>query len=203
MSTACRPTGRSVRARVRLASRSAATQPGGWSASTAATRKLEGGAFITPYSSLALLASWILRQGRPRSPVSPPALRREVQDGLKLVQERHEGDPPKVAAETAVPSTEGADERPASPVPAERFGLLQALLAYLLDACGEEDSAVIPAADLLERFNLPEESLDEHLQLLNLVNFGEAVTRSTPSCTATRSTSTRSSSETRSGHPRA
>ena len=134
--------------------------------------KLEGGAFVTPYSSLALLASWILRQEGRAVPVSPPALRREVQDGLKLVQERHEGDPPKVAAEAAVPSTEGADERPASPVPAERFGLLQALLAYLLDACGEEGSAVIPAADLLERFNLPEESLDEHLQLLNLVNFG-------------------------------
>ena len=135
--------------------------------------KLDNGAFVTPYSNIALLASWILRQEGRAVPVSPPELRREVQAGLKLVQERHEGDLPKVAAEATVPDIEEADERPASPaVPPERFGLLQALLAYLLDACGEDSSAVIPAADLLERFNLPEQSLDEHLQLLNLVNFG-------------------------------
>jgi proteasome accessory factor BC len=135
--------------------------------------KLDNGAFVTPYSNIALLASWILRQEGRAVPVSPPELRREVQAGLKLVQERHEGDLPKVAAEAKVPDIEEADERPASPaMPPERFGLLQALLAYLLDACGEDSSAVIPAADLLERFNLPDESLDEHLQLLNLVNFG-------------------------------
>ncbi len=134
--------------------------------------KLEDGAFVTPYSSLALLASWILRQEGRAVPVSPPELGREVQAGLKLVQERHEGDPPKVAAAAEVPDTDEANERPASPVPPERFGLLQALLAYLLDACGDDSSAVIPAADLVQRFHIPEESLDEHLQLLNLVNFG-------------------------------
>ena len=31
---------------------------------------------------------------------------------------------------------------------------------------------MIPAAELLERFPIPEDQLDEHLQLLNLVNFG-------------------------------
>jgi proteasome accessory factor C len=31
---------------------------------------------------------------------------------------------------------------------------------------------VIPASDIVERFNIPAESLEEHLQLLNLVNFG-------------------------------
>src|SRR5439155_12768926 len=63
-------------------------------------------------------------------------------------------------------------ERPASPVPPERFGLLQALLAYLLDRCGDEAEATIPAVEIGERFNIPPESLEEHLQLLNLVNFG-------------------------------
>jgi proteasome accessory factor C len=31
---------------------------------------------------------------------------------------------------------------------------------------------VLPASDITERFNIPPESLEEHLQLLNLVNFG-------------------------------
>ena len=54
----------------------------------------------------------------------------------------------------------------------ERFGVLQSLLAYLLAACGEEREAVIPAQDLVERFSIPPEALEEHLSLLNLVNFG-------------------------------
>jgi proteasome accessory factor C len=68
---------------------------------------------------------------------------------------------------------EPAGERPAGPVAPERFAVLQALLAYLLAACGEEKDAVIPAAELLERFpSIPAEELEEHLSLLNLVNFG-------------------------------
>ena len=51
--------------------------------------------------------------------------------------------------------------------------MLQALLAYLLAACGEDKEAIIPAAELLERFpSVPPEELEEHLSLLNLVNFG-------------------------------
>ena len=50
--------------------------------------------------------------------------------------------------------------------------MLQALLAYLLAACGEEHDAVIPAHEIVERFHIPEDQLEEHLQLLNLVNFG-------------------------------
>jgi proteasome accessory factor C len=87
------------------------------------------------------------------------------------VRERHEGEPPKLARELARQELE-PPERPGSPVAPERFGVLQALLAYLLDACGEERQAEIPAAELLERFRIPPESLEEHLSLLNLVNFG-------------------------------
>ncbi|MDQ3778657.1 MAG: WYL domain-containing protein, partial [Actinomycetota bacterium] len=79
--------------------------------------------------------------------------------------------PPELAAE-APATTSAPAERPGSPVAPERFGLLQALLAYLLDRCGEEPQATIPAAELTERFRIPLESLQEHLSLLNLVNFG-------------------------------
>jgi proteasome accessory factor BC len=54
----------------------------------------------------------------------------------------------------------------------ERFAVLQALLAYLLDRCGDDTQAEFPAQELVERFNIPFEQLEEHLSLLNLVNFG-------------------------------
>jgi len=133
--------------------------------------RIEDGVFVTEYANLGQLSSWILRQDGRAVPVAPPDLRRLVRADLDLVQKRHEGKPPKVAAEAAV-SHDEVEERPASPVPPERFGLLQALLAHLLNRCGDKSEAVIPAAEIADRFNIPPESLEEHLQLLNLVNFG-------------------------------
>ncbi len=133
--------------------------------------RIEDGVFVTDYSNLGQLSAWILRQDGRAVPLAPPELRHLVRDDLDLVHKRHDGKPPKVAAAAAIADVE-AEERPASPVPPERFGLLQALLAYLLARCGENTSAVIPAADIAERFRIPPESLEEHLQLLNLVNFG-------------------------------
>ncbi len=133
--------------------------------------KIEDDVFVTDYSDLGQLSSWILRQDGRAVPLAPPELRRLVRGDLDLVQKRHEGRLPRIAGEAAEEVAE-AEERPASPVPPERFGLLQALLAYLLDRCGDNNEAVIPASDITERFNIPPESLEEHLQLLNLVNFG-------------------------------
>ncbi len=133
--------------------------------------KVEDGVFVTPYASLEAVARWILRQDGRAVPQSPPALRRTVKAALQAVQERHRGEPPKLAREAPREEVE-LPERPGSPVAPERFGLLQALLAYLLDACGEGNEAEIPAKELAERFRIPEESLEEHLSLLNLVNFG-------------------------------
>ena len=133
--------------------------------------RIEDGVFVTDYSNLGQLSAWILRQDGRAVPLAPPELRHLVRDDLDLVHKRHDGNLPRVAAEAAIADVE-AEERPASPVPPERFGLLQALLAYLLARCGEDTSAVIPAAEIAERFRIPPESLEEHLQLLNLVNFG-------------------------------
>ena len=76
------------------------------------------------------------------------------------------------AAEQHVAWPDRPPDRQAGPVAPERFGVLQSLLAYLLAACGDEREAVIPAHELVERFSIPEEALEEHLSLLNLVNFG-------------------------------
>jgi proteasome accessory factor C len=137
------------------------------------TGRLEDGVFVTDYSSLGQLASWVLKQDGRAVPIEPDELRREVAAALRRVRDGHEGKPPEPPR--AAPPTEAVEppERPAGPVAPERFAILQALLAYLLAACGEEKEAEIPAAELLERFpSIPAEELEEHLSLLNLVNFG-------------------------------
>jgi proteasome accessory factor BC len=133
--------------------------------------RVEDGAFVTDYSNLGQLASWILRQDGRAAPGSPPQLRQEVVRALRLVRDRHEGAPPELAR----PARRGSDEeleRVAGPVAPERFAVLQALLAYLLDRCGDAGEAVVDAAELTERFHIPADALEEHLSLLNLVNFG-------------------------------
>src|SRR6059036_3501249 len=134
--------------------------------------RLEDGGFVTGYSSLPQLASWMLRQDGRAIPLEPDELRREVAQALRAVRERHEEAPPKPAAPSPVPPVEASGERPAGPVVPERFAVLQALLAYLLAACGEDNDATIPAHEIVGRFHIPAEELEEHLQLLNLVNFG-------------------------------
>jgi proteasome accessory factor BC len=133
--------------------------------------RFDDGVFVTEYASLPLLASWILRQEGRAVPLEPPKLGTEVERALKRVAKAHAGRPPAIADER--PSDEpGQPDRPAGPVAPERFGVLQALLAYPLDRCGERTEAEVPAADLVERFHIPHEALEEHLSLLNLVNFG-------------------------------
>jgi proteasome accessory factor C len=134
--------------------------------------RVEDGVFVTEYANLPLLASWVLRQDGRARPLEPHALRREVGDSLRRVRTIHEGPPTLPARESPAREPEGAAERSSGPVTPERFGLLQALLAYLLAACGDGKDAVIPAAELVERFQIPYEELEDHLSLLNLVNFG-------------------------------
>ena len=136
------------------------------------TGHFEDGVFVTDYSSLPMLASWVLRQDGRAVPLEPDELRREVAGSLRRVRAGHEGPPPKPANERPAKNVEDAGDRPAGPVAPERFAVLQALLAYLLAACGEEKEARFPATEILDRFPIPAEELEEHLSLLNLVNFG-------------------------------
>ena len=132
---------------------------------------VEDAVFRTPYASPELLAGWVLRQEGRARPLATTELAQAVEEGLERVLERHAGEPTKPprprAREEAAPL-----DRPVGPVAPERFGVLQALLAHLLASCGDESQATIPASDLVERFHIPPEQLEDHLQLLNLVNFG-------------------------------
>jgi proteasome accessory factor C len=137
-----------------------------------ARNRVAGDVFETEYASLPLLARWVLRQDGRAYPLEPPELRRLVVEGARAARRAHEGPPPSPAAEVAAGGDGAAADRPAGPVAPERFGVLQALLAYLLAACGDEREATIPASELVDRFSIPPEQLEEHLSLLNLVNFG-------------------------------
>ena len=133
---------------------------------------VEGDVFVTEYASSLLLARWILRQDGRAVPLEPSELRRLVVEGARAARAAHEGAPPTPAAEVVQGEVDATTERPAGPVAPERFGVLQSLLAYLLAACGDDREATIPSKDLVERFSIAEEQLEEHLSLLNLVNFG-------------------------------
>jgi proteasome accessory factor BC len=137
-----------------------------------ARNSVDGDVFETEYASLPLLARWILRQDGRAFPIEPPELRRLVVEGARAARHAHEGAPSIPAAEEPIFETEGVAERLTGPVAPERFGVLQALLAHLLAACGEEREATISAAELADRFSIPPDQLEEHLSLLNLVNFG-------------------------------
>ncbi len=143
-----------------------------WAERTIERGEVEDGVLRTEYADVGQLASWVLRQDGRARPRKPSELKAEVERALAAVAEAHEGEPPKVARRASSRTAEAPPDRPAGPVAPERFAVLQALLAHLLARCGDEQRAVLPAAELEERFHFDREQLAEHIGLLNLVNFG-------------------------------
>jgi len=133
---------------------------------------VEDGIFETEYAQVDLLAGWVLRQNGRAVPLEPEELRDAVLEGLSRLVEAHDGPAPMPAGPKRSDPRQPLPERPVGPVAPERFGVLQALLAHLLAACGEERTATLDAAELAARFSIPLEELQDQLSLLNLVNFG-------------------------------
>jgi proteasome accessory factor C len=133
---------------------------------------VDDGVFETDYAQVELLAGWVVRQNGRAVPLEPEDLRDVVAAKLARLVEVHDEAAPAPAGPRRNDPRQPLPERPAGPVAPERFGVLQALLAHLLAACGDERTAELDAAELAERFALPIEELQEHLSLLNLVNFG-------------------------------
>src|SRR6059058_6702564 len=67
------------------------------------TGRLEDGVFVTEYSSIAQLATWVLRQDGRAVPLEPDELRREVATALRRVRDRHEAAVEEPARELPVP----------------------------------------------------------------------------------------------------
>ena len=133
---------------------------------------VDDGVFETDYATVDLLAGWVLRQNGRAVPLEPSELVDRVAEGLSRLSDAHAGPAPALAGPKRSDPRRPLPERPAGPVAPERFGVLQSLLAHLLAACGEDRSAVLDAGELASRFSIPLEELQEHLSLLNLVNFG-------------------------------
>jgi proteasome accessory factor C len=133
---------------------------------------VEDGVFGTDYANVHLLTGWVLRQNGRAVPIEPVELVEAVAEALGSLSESHDGEAPVIAGLKRTDPRRPLPERPAGPVAPERFGVLQALLAHLLASCGDDRSAVLDAAELAARFSLPLEELQDHLSLLNLVNFG-------------------------------
>jgi predicted DNA-binding transcriptional regulator YafY len=130
----------------------------------------------TEYSNLAGLSQAVLLMNGRMRPIEPDELVTMVRDDLERVMHLHEGapsEPAKTARQPApVDDVGDAPTRSPGPVAPERFALLQALLAFLLERCGDQPSATVSSADMRDRFHLSQDELQEHLDLLNLVNFG-------------------------------
>ena len=133
---------------------------------------VEGGVFETEFANVELLAGWVLRQNGRAVPLEPDELVESVSEALAALETSHDGEAPPVAGPKRSDPRQPLPERPVGPVAPERFGVLQALLAHLLAACGEERSTTLSADEVAGRFSIPIEELQDHLSLLNLVNFG-------------------------------
>ena len=133
---------------------------------------VENGIFETEFANVDLLAGWVLRQNGRAVPLEPDELVEKVAEALDVLEASHDGEAPTVAGPKRSDPRQPLPERPVGPIAPERFGVLQALLAHLLAACGEERSATLSAEEVAGRFSIPIEELQDHLSLLNLVNFG-------------------------------
>jgi proteasome accessory factor C len=138
---------------------------------------VDGSATLTTeYSNLEALSQAVLHMNGRMRPTEPEELVELVREDLARVVELHEGEQSELSP-PAAPAPSAQDDgaptgRAQGPVAPERFALLQALLAFLLERCGDEPNATVSSADIRDRFHLSQEELEEHLDLLNLVNFG-------------------------------
>ena len=135
--------------------------------------RIEDGVFVTEYSHLGQLSSWILRQDGRAIPLSPPELRRQVRADLDLVYEASFGQDAQArrrghrsCGRRRTRNDPRARCRPSASACCSRSS------PTCSTAAGTTRTPCIPASDITSRFNIPPESLEEHLQLLNLVNFG-------------------------------
>ena len=165
--------------------------------------RFEDDVFVTPYSSPDALASWVLRQDGRARPIEPDEVRRSVASALKKGPRGARGRSAGAGPDPTRRERATDGDRPAGPVVPERFGLLQALLAYLLARCG--DGARRPRS---RRASSSRTSTSRRTSSRSTSRSSRsstsaaAATRSTPSSRATSCASTRSSTATRSARRR-
>src|SRR5207249_12145935 len=110
--------------------------------------------------------------------LGPPELKRELEERVALLVERHQGEPEvdvsdaPLAPAVLPPArlTGDGDGRGEAAIRPERFARLVTLASILIEAGREGERVAI--AEVCERLQLSEEELREDVNVLNVVNFG-------------------------------
>ncbi len=139
--------------------------------------------FRTPYANARQLIAWVLGLGENARLVAPPELEAELQERVKLLVERHSGEPeiaPPAAkaietksdgrAQTGEEEASANGHQPDAAIRPERFARLVTLASILIDA--GRAGRRLRAAELCAALKVSEQELREDISVLNVVNFG-------------------------------
>jgi len=136
--------------------------------------------FATPYANARQLIAWVLGLGEHAQILGPPELVEELGERLRLVVERHTGDP-QIAAEVANRGTHRSDadreadadgngHHPDAAIRPERFARLATLASILIDA--GRAGRRLTVTELCKALKVSDQELREDISVLNVVNFG-------------------------------
>jgi proteasome accessory factor C len=137
--------------------------------------------FVTTYANARQLIAWVLGLGENARLIAPRELEDELLQRVKLLVDRHTGEPETAAPVVATTADDGgggaeaADEdanghHPDAAIRPERFARLVTLASILIDA-GRAGHR-LSAAEICRRLNVSEQELREDISVLNVVNFG-------------------------------
>jgi proteasome accessory factor C len=153
-----------------------------------------GKIFSTPYADSRQLIAWVLGLGENARIVGPPQLESESEERVKLLIERHTGEPSLEATTVASSPRPSSGEAPQSPatvqgssdqlasteagnghqpeaaIRPERFARLVTLATMLIES--GRAGRKLSAAQLCHATGVSEQELREDIAVLNLVNFG-------------------------------
>ncbi len=138
--------------------------------------------FVTPYANSRQVVAWVLGLGENARITGPPELAAELLERLRLMTERHTGEPDVAApvlaraGDLGEPTSEERDpddsngHHPEAAIRPERFARLVTLASILIDAgrAGRQ----IDAEALCRELNISDQELREDISVLNVVNFG-------------------------------
>ncbi len=138
--------------------------------------------FVTPYANARQVVAWVLGLGENARIVGPPELAAELGERLRLLTERHTGEP-ELAAPVAAGTTdpldagredsdleEGNGHHPEAAIRPERFARLVTLASILIDA--GRAARRLDAEVLCRELKISDQELREDISVLNVVNFG-------------------------------
>lgn len=131
--------------------------------------------FKTWYAAPSWLTGWILGMNGLIRPIGPSEIVEDVKQALSSIESQHNKHKPKLANELPaldIPEAAPRRRKPVTPVSAEQFALLQALMSDLLASCNQRGEGEIAASELMARYQLDTKQLQEAVDLLTLVNFG-------------------------------